>query len=254
MKSIFAKLKLRKTHSKTICIEKHNNVLMIAHRGLSGILRENTLPAFALAGKHSYFGIETDVHATADGKFVIIHDERTNRVSRYDIDVEKSDFKEVHSIILDDLATGKPDKSLYIPTLDEYIKVCKKHKKVCILEIKNAFTEEQIKEVIDIIESKGYLEQVIFISFVLSNLITLRKLLPNQPLQYLTDKFNEEVLNDLTEYKLDLDIIYTALNRDLVEFLHEKHISVNCWTVNDKRDAEDLAKWGVDYITTNILE
>ena len=54
-----------------------SNVRMIAHRGLSGIELENTNSAFVAAGNRSYFGIETDVHITADGQFVIIHDDNT---------------------------------------------------------------------------------------------------------------------------------------------------------------------------------
>ena len=38
------------------------NVKMIAHRGVSGLERENTCPAFVAAGVKSYYGIETDVH------------------------------------------------------------------------------------------------------------------------------------------------------------------------------------------------
>ena len=43
---------------------------IIAHRGLSGLEKENTCPAFVAAANRSYFGIETDVHMTKDGKFV----------------------------------------------------------------------------------------------------------------------------------------------------------------------------------------
>lgn len=51
----------------TIKIDK-NNVKLIAHRGVSGIERENTAAAFVAAGNRSYYGIETDVHVTKDGK------------------------------------------------------------------------------------------------------------------------------------------------------------------------------------------
>ena len=43
------------------------NVQMIAHRGVSGLERENTNAAFIAAGNRSYYGIETDVHRTKDG-------------------------------------------------------------------------------------------------------------------------------------------------------------------------------------------
>ena len=42
----------------TIKFEK-GNVGVVAHRGLSGIERENTASAFVAAGNRSYYGIET---------------------------------------------------------------------------------------------------------------------------------------------------------------------------------------------------
>ena len=64
----------------TIKINK-NSVKMVAHRGLSGLEIENTNPAFTLAGKHSYYGIETDIRRTVDGRFVICHDDNLNRIA-----------------------------------------------------------------------------------------------------------------------------------------------------------------------------
>ena len=48
----------------TVKFEK-GQVQVIAHRGLSGIERENTNAAFVAAGNRSYYGIETDIHRTA---------------------------------------------------------------------------------------------------------------------------------------------------------------------------------------------
>ena len=60
---------------------------IIAHRGVSGLECKNTNAAFIAAGNRSYFGIETDVHVTADEKFAIIHDDNTKRVSNIDMDI-----------------------------------------------------------------------------------------------------------------------------------------------------------------------
>ena len=65
------------------------NTKMIAHRGLSGLETENSIPAFVAAANRSYYGIETDVHRTGDGRFVIIHDDATDRVAKESLDVEK---------------------------------------------------------------------------------------------------------------------------------------------------------------------
>ena len=48
---------------------------IIAHRGLSGIEKENTCSSFVAAGNRSYFGIESDVHVSKDGEFIIIQPE-----------------------------------------------------------------------------------------------------------------------------------------------------------------------------------
>ena len=55
----------------TIKFENKGNIKMIAHRGVSGLERENTCPAFVAAGVKSYFGIETDVFVTLDEKYIV---------------------------------------------------------------------------------------------------------------------------------------------------------------------------------------
>ena len=61
----------------TVKIENKKGTKFIAHRGLSGLELENTISAFVAAGNRSYQGIETDVHVTSDGKFVVYHDDNT---------------------------------------------------------------------------------------------------------------------------------------------------------------------------------
>ena len=72
-----------------------NNVKVIAHRGLSGIETENTNSAFVAAGNRSYWGIETDVHKTVDGVYVVFHDDNTGRVANKDLVVEEATYKEL---------------------------------------------------------------------------------------------------------------------------------------------------------------
>jgi glycerophosphoryl diester phosphodiesterase len=49
-------------------------MLVIAHRGASAELPENTLPAFERAIELAADAIELDVHADADGRLVVTHD------------------------------------------------------------------------------------------------------------------------------------------------------------------------------------
>lgn len=230
------------------------NTKMVAHRGLSGIERENAIPAFVAAGNRSYFGIETDVHRTSDGKFVVIHDDRTGRVSTVDISVEGSGFDDLRALMLTDTDGEVGRCDLHIPTLDEYIKVCARYEKVCVLELKNELSAGDIKAIVDQIERRGYLHNVIFISFSYENLVKLRTLLPDQKIQYLTGKYTDDLTERLKAHGFDLDIWYGELTKERVDHLHENNIEINCWTIDKKEDGERLASWGVDYITSNILE
>ncbi len=240
----------------TIKIEG-KKVKVIAHRGLSGIERENTYPAFIAAGNRSYFGIETDVHVTKDGKFVIIHDETTKRVSNgaCEIDVEKSNFDEIKDIVLPDRDGSTERRDIKIPLLKDYVKICKKYDKKCVLELKNRFSLEDIKRLVEEIKELDYLENMIFISFSYENCVDLRKLLKDASIQYLIQDFmSEETLKKLLDYDLDLDIYYPKLTKEWVDKLHELGKKVNIWTCDDKRLAEAYIEMGVDFITTNILE
>ena len=233
------------------------NVKIIAHRGLSGLERENTNSAFVAAGNRSYFGIETDVHKTKDGKFVIIHDETTDRVSlgTVNINVKKSNYSDIENIILPDMDETFDRKDIKIPLLREYIKICKKYEKICVLELKNAFEKADIKKIILEFKDADYLENVIFISFVWENCIILRGLLPDAKIQWLTGKsVNPKIAQLLKENKFDIDVKYKHLTKETVDMLHSYSVLVNAWTCDDEQDAKALIEMGVDFITTNILE
>lgn len=55
--------------------------LIIGHRGAAGEAPENTLAAFELAMRQGAEGVEFDVHLSADGVPVVIHDHRLDRTT-----------------------------------------------------------------------------------------------------------------------------------------------------------------------------
>ena len=231
--------------------------LMIAHRGVSGIELENTCSAFVAAGNRSYFGIETDVHVTADGQYIIIHDDTTNRVGLDDLSVENSTFETLRSLRLADKDGKRGRKDLLLPSLAEYIQICKKYEKISVLELKNHMEPADIDGIIDVIKQEGWLDKTIFISFDLPNVVYVKEKLPNQKVQYLIGgdmKDWHEVMDTLNRYHLDLDIYYKMLTEERVKELHAAGKEVNVWTVDHLEDAERLSVWGVDYITSNIIE
>ena len=238
----------------TIRIPLENKPLMIAHRGMSGLEMENSASAFVAAGQRSYFGIETDVHRTADGQVIVIHDDNTKRVAGDEMIVEQTAYRTLRALRLLDTDGRQGRADLILPSLREYISICKKYEKVAVLELKNHFVPEDIDKIIDIIRQEDYLDQVIFISFDLPNMICIRERLPEQRAQFLISSITDWLLDTLQKYHLDLDIKYSALTAEYVQALHAAGIQVNVWTVNTPEDARRLVDMGVDFITTNILE
>ena len=116
----------------TVKVKERGMVKFIAHRGLSGIETENTLAAFVAAGNRDYFGVETDVHVTADGHFAILHDDETGRVCDTNIPVEKSEFAQLRALSMKEAGGGYSDVQR-IPSLAEYLRVLKRYGKIAVL-------------------------------------------------------------------------------------------------------------------------
>ena len=129
--------------NQTVKIEKHK-VQLIAHRGVSKLERENTCAAFVAAGNRSYFGIETDIHRTLDGQFVVFHDDSTERLTEKDWIVEECTLEQLHTLRLKDW-DGNVRNDLIMPTLQEYIRICRKYEKTAVLELKNLFQPDDIR-------------------------------------------------------------------------------------------------------------
>ena len=231
------------------------NMKMVAHQGLFGLERGNTNQAFTAAcNREKYFGIETDVHRTADGEYVCIHDSNTKGVSGVDMDVESSTLEQLRSVILMDNDGSKDRFDIRIPTLRDYIKLCHRYGKISVLELKTPFEEEHVREIVEIIRELGHLDMTIFISFHRQDLIYLRNYLPDQPAQFLTGAWNDDIKEFVTEYNLDIDICYPPLTKEIFDDIKACGKKINIWTVDDKALGEKYADWGADYLTTNILE
>lgn len=231
---------------------------LIAHRGLSGLERENTCPAFVAAGNRRYFGIETDVRLTKGEQFVLLHDETTDRVTlgKHNLHVGKSNYHDLAPIVLPDLDGTTLRQDIRIPLLTEYIKICQKYDKTCILEVKHPFSETDLKRLVGEVQMAGYIEKVLFISFGLESCVRLRALLPKHPVQWLIGNLpvTDKIIKTLVKHQLDADIYYKRLSQTIADTLHDHGIKVNYWTCDDPADAEKLVGFGVDFITTNILE
>ncbi len=236
----------------TIKIDK-NKTLMIAHRGLSKIERENTASAFIAAGNRTYYGCECDVRKTLDNKYVIAHDADLKRNAGKALDIKDCTYEELLKVNLFDVLGIERDY-YKILLLEDYIRICKKYQKKCIIEFKIDFSEFEIKEIVEKIKKEEYVEECIFISFFKKPLLITKGLLSNNKIQFLNDKIDEDTFNFCVNNHFGIDVQHKALSKEVVEMFHKENLEVNCWTVDDPKRAKELIEMGVDYITTNILE
>ncbi|MBG0762188.1 hypothetical protein IY230_01010 [Acholeplasma laidlawii] len=224
-------------------IKKYPKTKFIAHRGLPSKVLENTLEGFKKASKLPFFGIETDIHLTLDQVAIIHHDHNLLRLANIDLNINETTYEVIKALKLKD--------TYKIPLLDTYIDICKTFQKEAIIELKAEFTLDQIKFIIEKIDTHDYLDHVIFISFHRENLLQLRSILKNCLVQLLTDKFDDEIFDFLIKNRFDLSIHHSQVTKDLINLLHKYNIKISTWTVNDKVLMENLAKLGIDYITTD---
>lgn len=231
---------------------KKGKTKMIAHRGLSGLERENTMRAFVVACNKSHYGTECDIHYTKDHKLVICHNATTGNFSDSDFEISQTNYSEISKVRLYEKGTTKPASDLVIPLFEDYLLLHKRYNKHMFVEIKFKMTKEEASEILDII--KPYYDLVTFISFYYENLIMLRNIDKVIPLALLVSKFDDNLIEKCFEYSLGIDIFFQELTKERIDLFHDNNIIVNAWTINDKNVAQKLISYGIDFITTDILE
>ncbi len=227
---------------------------MVAHRGLSGIETENTVPAFIAAANRSYFGIECDVHASKDGKIIVTHDDTLLRLGMLNLYIPSFKYDEIRKFTLIDRKTGNLSDHIQIPLFEDYLLICKSYQKHAFVELKNNLSPEDIDSVLEIIRRLNYVEHTSIISFQEKYLLQVRKRAPEFVLYFLAEKLTEKVFEFCEKHQIHLDVHYDQLDDAAIKRLHLIGLKVAVWTVDDKEIAERLIKLGVDFITSNILE
>ena len=231
-----------------------DNVKMIAHRGVSGLERENTCPAFVVAGVKTYYGIETDVHVTRDKKYIIHHDDDLKRLANLDSIIRETNYDDLRKITLTDKDDVTKRADLFLPSLEEYLSICKKYQKEAVLELKEDMDYEDVVGIATAVLDFGMIDNTTFISFSRNNMLYLRKAFPKAKAQFLACNVEKDVVDFILENNLDADIIHKAMTKEFVDVMHKHGRIVNVWTVDTIEDATRVKEMGVDMITSNILE
>ena len=136
----------------------------LIHRGIvNKKYKENLLNSFKQSFKKG-FGIETDIHATKDNKFICYHDFTLTRIFKKKQSVKNLNYQKLKEI---SLKQNKP-----IPLLQDLLKISK-NKFYLFIEIKPKFSTKLLKKLIN--ETSKY-SKCVFISFKHQNIFRLLKL------------------------------------------------------------------------------
>lgn len=132
---------------------------LLAHAGYHVEYPENTMPAFIAAGKLNYWGIETDVQKTSDGYYIMMHDTTVDRTTNGTGNVADMTLEQIRALHI------KDHENLLVPTLEEYLGVCKHYGSVPVIEIKSTISgAAEYKKLIDFVKSYGYTDQNVIFS------------------------------------------------------------------------------------------
>ncbi|PIF32505.1 glycerophosphoryl diester phosphodiesterase [Flavobacterium sp. 9] len=221
-------------------------MLKIGHRGAAGYEPENTLKSFQKALDLNADGIELDVHLSADGHIVVIHDETIDRTTNGKGFVNTLSLSELKSVLID----GK----LEIPTLIEVFDLIDK-KCLINVELKGVGTASKVVALIEeyILDKNWNYENFIISSFEWNYLEEVHKLNPKIAIGVLTEEDLDKALafaETIKAHAINPD--YQLLTLENTKKIQEQGFQVLPWTVNTTEDIQKIKSYNVDGIISDF--
>jgi glycerophosphoryl diester phosphodiesterase len=173
------------THGPALALPGKTKPYLIAHRGNKAVCPENTLAAFRQALADGVDIIETDLHLTADGVFVCIHDATVDRTTGGSGAVARMTLAELKTL---SAAYGRPDfQAERIPALAELAALLPDDV-VLALELKtDRFLEPEVcRQLVAELDRMGVRERTVVLSFSLPRLQAVQAVAPGTPIGWIT--------------------------------------------------------------------
>jgi glycerophosphoryl diester phosphodiesterase len=216
----------------------------VAHRGASSEAPENTLAAFALALTQGADVVETDVHLSADGVPVCLHDDTLDRTT--------NGRGPVGALTLAGLRALDAGGGERVPAVAEVLQAARGRARVN-LDLKEAAAAEPA---LAVVREAGMVDDVTFISFLPEALDVIDRLSPESLTIRLVD--SASALAGLAtgaigsqETGSGLGVPNGIVTPELVETLQRHGAGVFAWTVDDEAEMRRLVEAGVNGIVTN---
>ncbi|UKJ62746.1 DUF1080 domain-containing protein [Cellulosimicrobium cellulans] len=225
----------------------------VAHRGYSSVAPENTLAAVAAGMRTGAEYVEIDVHTTADGLPVVLHDQTVDRTTEGSGDVAVLPGAQVAA--LDAGSWFSPAfAGQHLPTFAQVLDLLETGSSTLLLEIKGPETSAEVERVVDMVVEAGLEDRVVLQSFDVAALRAAREHAPQIPRGLLRGSLDADpvaVAQDLGAVMYNPSATALLARPGVVADLNEAGIAVMPYTVNSAADWARLTEIGVDGVITD---
>ena len=231
---------------------------LIAHRGLSALYPENTMPAFEGALEYGFYGFEFDLHTTKDGEWVVIHDDVVDHMTDGTGEVENFTLKEIRALNIDSgnhiEEQGMKSSKLRIPTLREVLEEYADKDIVPVIEMKKCDVK-YLPTLKDMLDEYKLSDKAVIISFEKEYLEKYRKLDGDVDMLYLSKAPTRAEIDWCSEYNMGINFNQWLLFKSFpaIVYANKKGLTIGAWTVNNTIFADVMVLMGAEYITTNKI-
>ena len=232
---------------------QQEDLSLVAHRGYTKDAPENTLASIKAAGEANFWGCEFDIRRTADGQWVLMHDETLARTLGPEIAIKDTSYADLQ---IYSYGQDENDAPIHIPTLKEALMVCKSYDMMAYVEVKCAeMPATYAKEINEILKACGMEGQSTVISFDENFAACMKACAPNVFTALLTKNLSKEEIRFAEDNKIGLDVRYQVpKNKEaLLQEAADKGLLYSCWTVNDADSIYNLHAIGIRTFTTDDI-
>lgn len=225
----------------------------VAHRGYSSVAPENTLAAVAAGMRTGAEYVEVDVHTTADGVPVVLHDQTVDRTTDGTGDVAVLAGEQVTA--LDAGSWFSPAfAGQRLPSFAQLLDLLETGSSTLLLEIKGPETSAEVERVVDMVVEAGLEDRVVLQSFDVDALRAAREHAPQIPRGLLRGALDADpvaVAQDLGAVMYNPSASALLARPGVVADLNAAGVAVMPYTVNSAADWARLTEIGVDGIITD---
>ena len=231
--------------------------LLVGHRG-SSIGVENTRESFINGVEINGFdGLECDVRVTADGQYVISHDETTSRLGG-SLTVADASFEELAAESYSQTRGGVTYTGS-ICTVAEYLDICLEKGVFPVMELKwargiNNNDMSSFPGLVELVSQKGLLDRVVFLTSMQSSLLYIREHYPTVKCQFLCTSLAESKVEWCRDNGIEPSISVGYFDQQLLLKYHNAGLSCACWVVDSEANYRKYGEMGMQMITSNSLK